>query len=154
MKLHTRHVTWLIAMAALAAAGYWYWDSPERRIRKTLSEAESAFENKDLKGVMAHVSLRYRDDQGLAYLNLKGLMKRGFEEFEGFDVRLGNLSFAIADDEATVLADLRLIVIHEGEKAYLLGNDVEARPVEFRLAKETLSWKILAVNGIKVPYLE
>jgi hypothetical protein len=154
VKIDIRILVGTAAIIAIAAVGYWYWNSPERRIKETLSEAEAAFEAKDIDGVMAHVSLRYRDDMGLAYLNLKELMNRGFEEFEEFDVRLGNLSLEIADDEATVLSELRLIVIQRGEKAYLLGNDQEPLPIEFQMLKETLSWKLGAINGIRVPYLE
>ena len=147
----------MILIAAVIAAAflvYRYWMSPERQIRKVLSESEAAFEAKDSDGVMRHVSLQYRDDLGLAYLNLKELMKKGFEEFEGFDVRLGNLRIDRSDDQATVLADLRLVVFQKGEKAFLLGSDEDPLPMEFQFARERLDWKIRAINGIRIPYVD
>jgi hypothetical protein len=151
MKMDFRRMAIIAAVIAAAILAYRYWMSPERQIKKVLSQAEAAFEAKDIDGVMAHVSLQYRDDQGLAYLNLKELIKRGFDEFEGFDVRLGNLRVELSDDGAAVPADLRLVVVHNGEKAYLLGNDAEPVAVEFHLAREALKWKIRAINGVRVP---
>lgn len=151
MKMDFNRMALIAAVIAAAILAYRYWTSPEREIKKVLSQAEAAFEAKDLDGVMAHVSLQYRDDQGLAYLNLRELMKRGFDEFEGFDVRLGNLRVELSDDGATVPADLQLVVVQKGGKAYLLGSDEVPLAVEFRLAREALSWKIRAINGIRVP---
>jgi hypothetical protein len=151
MKLDFRRTVMIAAVIAAGFLAYRYWTSPERQIKKALAEAETAFEGKDVDGVMAHVSLQYRDDQGLAYLNVKSLMKRGFEAFDGFDVRLGNLRIEVSDGEATVPADLRLVVVQKGGKAYLLGSDEESLAVEIHLAREALNWKIRAVNGIKIP---
>jgi hypothetical protein len=154
MKIDVRVLFGIAVVTAVAAAGYWYWNSPERQIRKALSKAEAAFEAKDIEGTIEHFSLQYRDDLGLAYLNIKQLMKRGFEEFEGFDVKLGNLDIGVEDDQATVLSEFRMIVINNDQKAYLLGSDEEALPITFQLAKETMRWKIRAVNGIKIPFMD
>ncbi len=154
MKIDVRVLVGIAAVIAIAAAGYWYWNSPERRIKRVLSEAEAAFEAEDIDGTIAHFSLQYRDDLGLAYLNVKHLMKRGFDEFEGFDLKMGDLNMEIQDKDATVYADFRLIITAQGNKAYLLGTHEEALPIEIRLAKETLHWKIRAVNGIRIPFLD
>ena len=154
MKIDVRVLVGIAVVIAIAAIGYWYWDSPERQIMKVLSKAEAAFEAEDIEGTIDHFSLQYRDDLGLAYLNIKQLMKRGFEEFGEFDVKLGNLDIEVEDDQATVLSEFRLIVISNDQKAYLLGSDEEALPITFILAKETMRWKIRAVNGIKIPFME
>jgi hypothetical protein len=153
MKIDVRVLTGIAVVIAIAAFVYWYWNSPERQIKKLLSKAEAAFEAKDIEGTIDHFSLQYRDDLGLAYLNIKQLMKRGYEEFEGFDVKLGNLDIEVGDDQATVFSDFRLIVIND-QKAYLIGSDEEVLPITFEFAKETMRWKIRAVNGIRVPYME
>ena len=154
MKINVRILIGITVIVAIATVGYRYWDSPERRIKKTLSQAETAFEAKDIEETISHFSLQYRDDMGLAYLNIKQLMKRGFDEFEGLDVRLSVDDIAIEDDEATVFTELRLIITQQGERAYLLGSQEEPLLIEFQLAKETFRWKIRAINGIRVPYLD
>ena len=154
MKIDVRVLVGIAVVIAIAAVGYWYWNSPEQRIRKMLSKAEAAFEAKDIEGTIDHFSLQYRDEMGLAYLNIKQLMAQGFEEFEGFDIRLAIDEIAIEDGEAIVLTGMRLIITTRGEQAYLLGSHEEPLPIEFKVAKETFHWKIRAVNGIRIPYLE
>ena len=154
MRIDVRLAVGVLIVAGLGVAGYWFWNSPERQIRKTLSKVVTAFEAEDIDGTIAHFSLKYRDDMGLAYLNIKQLMKQGFEEFEGFDVLLSIRDFKIADNAAVVFADFRLIIEAQGQKAYIIGSHDNPIPIEFRFAKEILKWKILAVNGIRVPYLD
>ena len=82
------------------------------------------------------------------------MMERGFDEFDGLDVKMSNYDLRIKEDQASVFCDFRLVISARGEKAYILGSDDEALQIEFRLIKETLRWKIRAINGIKIPFLD
>jgi len=154
MNLGSRIVITLLVAIALGVVGFLHWNSPERRIRAVLSDSEAAIEAKDLDRAMSHVSLQYRDEQGLAYLPMKRLMKRAFDQFEGFDIRLSDIRIDINEDQALIQADLEVLVVSQNEKAYLIGSRQEPVPIRIALAKETLNWKILSVNGIRLPITE
>lgn len=144
----------LLVVIGLGVIGFLSWNSPERRIRAVLSDSKAAIEAKDLDRAISHVSLQYRDEQGLAYLPMKRLMKRAFDQFEGFDVRLADIRIDISKDQALVQADLEILVVSQNEKAYLIGSQEEPVPIRITLAKEILDWKILSVNGIRIPSTE
>ena len=142
----------LTILIAAGAIGFWYWNSPERQIRKVLSRGEAAIEAKDLDGAMALVSLQYRDELGLAYLPLKKMIELVFEEFESLDLNLANFKIDIQEDKALVQADLRITAAVGGEKSYVVGSRTEPVPVRIALIKELLLWKVQAVDGIRSPF--
>lgn len=154
MKPRAWIVITLLVVIAFGVIGFLYWNSPERRIRAVLSDSEAAVEAKDLDRAMSHVSLQYRDEQGLAYLPMKRLMKMAFGQFEGFDIRLTDIRIDINKDQALIQADLEVLVVSQNEKAYLIGSRQEPVPIRIALAKETLNWKILSVNGFRLPITE
>src|SRR3990172_2202845 len=154
MRLGARIVITLLAVLAVGVIGFWYWNSPERRIRGVLTDSEAAVQAEDLDRVMSHISLQYRDDQGLAYLPLKRLMKMAFDQFEGLDVRLSDIRIDIKKDQALVQADLEVLVVQQHEKAYLMGSREQPLPIRISLANQTLKWKILSVNGIRLPFTD
>ena len=149
---------WIVGLLtitiAAGAIGFWYWNSPERQIRKVLSRGEAAIEAKDLDGAMAIVSLQYRDELGLAYLPLKKMLGMVFDEFESLNINLANLKIDIQKDKALVQADLRITTAVGSEKMYVVGSRSEPLPVRIALIKELLKWKVQAVNGIRSPFDE
>ncbi len=154
MKLGARIVIPLLVVIAFGVIGFLYWNSPERRIRAVLADSEAAIEAKDLDRAMSHVSLQYRDERGLAYLTIKRLIKMAFDQFEGFDVKLSDIRVDINKDKALVQVNLEVLVVSKNEKAYLIGSQQEPVPIRIALAKEILQWKILSVNGIRLPITE
>jgi hypothetical protein len=154
MKLGAKVIIPLLVVIVLGVIGFLSWDSPERGIRAVLSDSQAAVEAKDLNRVMSHVSLQYRDEQGLAYLSMKRLMKMAFDRFEGLDVRLSDIRIDISKDKALVQVDLEVFVVSRNEKAYLIGSQQEPVPIRIALAKESMKWKILSVNGIRLPITE
>ena len=146
----------LVVLAILAASviGFLYWNSPERRIRAVLTDGKAAIEAKDLDRAMSHVSLKYRDENGLAYMTVKKLLKMAFDQFEGFDLRLTNVKLEIEKDRTVVHADLDVIGTNKGEKSYLIGSREEPVSIRITLVKETMRWQVLSVDGIRLPFAE
>jgi hypothetical protein len=114
MKIKTWFIVMLLAVTVASVIGFLYWNSPERRIRAVLADGKTAIEAKDLDRAMSHVSLQYRDENGLAYLTVKKLLKMAFDQFEGFELRLSNVQMEIQKDRAVVRADLGVIGTHQG----------------------------------------
>jgi hypothetical protein len=149
-----RVVTALVLIAVIAVVGYWYLSSDERRIKKALSEAKEAIENEDLDAAMSHVSLQYRDERGWAYLIVKRVLERSFNEFDGIEIRMDVQTIEIREKEAEARVGLTVLADLQGQKAFLLGNDAEPARAQITLIKETLGWRITAVNGLRPAALE
>jgi len=134
--------------------GFLYWNSPERRIRAVLSDSVAAVEAKDLDRIMYHVSLQYRDEQGFAYLPIKRLIQTAFDRFDGLDVRLTDIKIDIQKNQALAQANLEVLVASQSKKSSLIGGRQEPVPIRITLASEALKWKVLSVNGFKLPITE
>ncbi|MBI3611457.1 MAG: hypothetical protein HY204_12260 [Nitrospirae bacterium] len=154
MKIKTWLIGTLLTVTIASVIGFMYWNSPERRIRAVLSDGKAAIEAKEMDRAMSHVSLQYRDENGLAYMTVKKLLKMAFDQFEGFELRLTNVALEIEKDHAVVRADLDVIGIHQKEKSYLIGSQQEPVPIRITLVKETMKWQVVSVDGIKMPFAD
>lgn len=152
MKRKVWVVIGFLTVTAAVIVGFLYWSSPERRIRAVLSDGEAAIEAKDLDRVMSHVSLQYRDERGFAYLTVKKLLRMACDEFEGFDLRLGNVHIDVQENGAVIQTDLEVLIIAQGKKAYLIGSREGPVPIRITMAKETMRWLVQSVDGIRMPF--
>jgi hypothetical protein len=124
--------------------------SDEARIKRGVKDGVRAIEDKDLGKCMSYVSLHYKDEYGLTYLGVKRLLSRIFQEFEAFEIDLGNLQI-ILHDKGTAFAtfDLKVRVIYGGQKAYLLGSVDVANRIKMSFAKEGGRWRVTQVEGVE-----
>jgi hypothetical protein len=124
--------------------------SDEARIRKGIEKGAQAIEAKDLAKCLRHVSLHYRDEYGLTYVGVRELLGRIFQEFDAFEIGLGNLRFlSLEKEEASVSLDLKVKVSYRGKRGYLLGSGEDANRLKMRFVKEGRRWKVIQVEGIE-----
>ncbi len=124
--------------------------SEEARIRKGVKEGVQAIEAKDLGKCLRNVSLHYKDEYGLTYVGVKGLLTRIFQEFDPFEIDLRNLRITLLDKEAaSVTFDLKVKVSYREQKVYLLGSGDFSNQVKMSFIKEGGRWKITQVEGIE-----
>ncbi len=126
--------------------------SDEARIRKGVKEGVRAIEAKDLEKCMRHLSLHYKDEYGLTYLGIKGLLIRIFQEFDAFEIDLGNLGIILLDKgtgTAFATFDLKVKVIYRMQQAYLLGSGDSANQIKMSFAKEGGRWRVTQVEGVE-----
>ena len=124
--------------------------SDEARIRKGVKEGARAIEGKELEKCLRHVSLHYKDEYGLTYLSVKGLLIRIFQEFDAFEIDLENLRITLLDKRtAFATFDLKLIVNYRGQRAYLLGSGDFSNRIKMSFAKEGGKWKVTQVEGVE-----
>ena len=124
--------------------------SDEARIRKGVKEGGRAIEGKELEKCLRHVSLHYKDEYGLTYLRVKGLLIRIFQEFDAFEIDLENLRITVLDKRtAFATFDLKVKVSYTGQRAYLLGSGDFPNRIKMSFAKEGGRWKITQVEGVE-----
>ena len=125
--------------------------SDEARIRKGVREGARAVETKDLGKCVQHVSLHYKDEYGLTYLSVKGLLIRIFQEFDAFEIELENLGITLLDKRtAFATFDLKVKVSYRGQRAYLLGSGDFSNRIKMSFTKEGGRWKVTQVEGVEV----
>jgi hypothetical protein len=124
--------------------------SEEARIRKGIKEGVQAFEAEDVGKCLRHVSLHYKDEYGLTYVGVKGLLIRIFQEFDDFEIDLRDLQITFLDKEvASVTFGLNVKVNHGGQRVYLLGSGDFSNRVTLSLTKEGGRWKVTQVEGVE-----
>ena len=124
--------------------------SEEARIRKGVREGIQAIEAKDLGKCLRHVSLHYKDEYGLTYVGVKGLLTQIFQEFDAFKIDLRDLRITLLDKGvASVTFDLKVKVSYGGQKAYLLGSGDFSNRVKMSFIKEGGRWKVSQVEGVE-----
>lgn len=138
-----------MALVAAVVFAWLFWDSPERAIRTLLAEGEAAVEAKDVAAAAARVSRQYHDEHGLNYFAARRALLWTFGRFQALDVRLYDVRVHVNGERATATGQLQVLVQDQGEQAYLIGAPGAADVVNIMLIKETLGWKVVAVNGIE-----
>ena len=124
--------------------------SEEARIRRAVKKGVQAIEAEDLRRCLRHVSLHYKDEYGLTYMGVKGLLTRIFQEFDAFEIDLKNLQITLLDKEAaTVTFDLKVKVSYRGQMGFLLGSGDFSNQVKMSFIKEGGRWKVTQVEGVE-----
>ncbi len=124
--------------------------SEEARIRRGIKEGAQAIEAKDLGKCLRNVSLHYKDEYGLTYVGVKGLLTRIFQEFDALEIDLKNLQMTFLDKGvASVTFGLKVKVSYGGQKGYLLGSGDSSNRVKMSFVKEGGKWKVTQVEGIE-----
>jgi hypothetical protein len=124
--------------------------SEEARIKRCVKEGVQAIEAKDLRKCLRHVSLHYKDEYGLTYMGVKGLLTRIFQEFDAFEIDLRNVRITLLDKEAaSVTFDLRIKVSYRGQMGFLLGSGDFSNQIKMSFVKEGRRWKVTQVEGVE-----
>lgn len=146
----------IVIALALAPLIYLFFVRPlliseEARIRKGVREGVQAIEAEDVGKCLRHVSLHYKDEYGLTYVGVKGLLTRIFQEFDAFEIDLRNLRITLLDKEvASATFGLKVKVNYRGERVYLLGSGDFSNRIELSLTKEGGKWTVTQVDGVEV----
>ena len=149
MKLKGRNIA-IASFVVVVLLAWYFWDSAERDIRKLLADGEAAVEAEDITRTMSHVSRQYLDELGLNYLGVRRVLGWAFNRFDGFDVRLHDISVVIDGDTAMATGQLHVLVLNQGENADLIAQSGTPDLVTITLVKQRLAWKVTSVNGIDV----
>ena len=149
MKLKGRNIV-IGSFVVVVLLAWYFWDSAERDIRELLAAGEAAVEAEDITRTMSPISRQYADEIGLNYLGVRRVIGWAFNRFDGFDVRLHDISITIDGDMAKATGKLQVLVLNQGENAYVIAESGAPDLVTITLIKRRLAWKVISVNGIDV----
>ena len=149
MKLKGRNIV-IGSFVVVVLLAWYFWDSAERDIRELLAAGEAAVEAEDITRTMSPISRQYADEIGLSCLEVRQVIGWAFKRFDGFDVRLYDISITIDSDMAKATGQLQVLVLNQCENAYLIAESGTPDLVTITLVKRRLAWKVISVNGIDV----
>jgi len=143
----------IIIVAALIIIFFLPDGEDTSEINSVLNQVKRAGEEKNFDALMDHISLHYRDEYGATYPVVKNIVKRYFENYEGFDAGYSDLdvSFNDSEQEVTALANLDIYVtgIKSGNSIPVLGSEESPDNVTVTFERSILgNWKIKSVDGI------
>ncbi|MBI5599041.1 MAG: hypothetical protein HY890_04815 [Deltaproteobacteria bacterium] len=140
-----RYLSFLIVLAVFAGCSKPSTD--EELLRAIVKDTVSAAKDKDVKGVMGHISKAFNDDHGNDYNAAKGLLLYEFMRSEKVSVFIRDVAVEVKGDRA--LVDARVILVR-GREVKNLSDVVpdEASGFKFSVVfrKEEGQWKALSAK--------
>lgn len=120
--------------------------SPEGAIKEALSNAAAAAGEKDVKGVMRHVSNAFKNDEGLDYNAVKAVLLS--ELFRGEKTRVFIVSMNVEVKGETAVAEVKAVIVRGkkdvSELKDVLPADASAKRFSIVFKKEEDGWKVVS----------
>jgi len=142
-RAHTILFLFVISAIILGCAG----QTDEDKIKKLISDIQTAGEEKDIKKIMDRLSKRYSDPQGYNYDGIHGLLVGYFFRYPKISIYISNLTITVENAQARAVFQT---VLTSGEKT---GSITDAIPqslgmwdFEVLLKKESDGWKVVSAR--------
>jgi hypothetical protein len=122
----------------------------ERLIRLTLEAGMAAAMAEDLEESVRFISAEYRDRLGFNFALMRKLVERAYEEFDEPRIELaGAPAIQVKNNQAMVQVKMRLTVIYQDRRNYLLGDQINPNSVLLVMNKSANSWKVSRIEGLR-----
>ncbi|MGC9317777.1 MAG: hypothetical protein ACP5KN_07065 [Armatimonadota bacterium] len=144
-----RRGLWVIVSLVLISAGAGYWlllrpepVSDEMQVIRLIADVERAVEQKDVSGLMQHISHDYEDERGYTRRLVQRLVLAGARDPRTIDLSVDVSDVDVQGDRATFVAEVDYFVdgsVAAGASQHLtvVGN----------LRKEGRRWRVVSADG-------
>lgn len=135
-------VKYLLLFLALDAAvtGWWFYLSPQARIKHVVKEMAASFEGEDAAGLMSHVSESYSDPGGNTKEDLGTVVKMFFDLCEESRASADKLTVQVKGDGATVAIEGRISYSYKGTPQRTKYN--KNNPFVITMRREDGLWRV------------
>ena len=136
----------LVFVVAIAVLGC-NRQTDQDKVKKIITDIQTAGEAKDVKKIMGHISKTYSDPQGFNYEGIKGLLLGYFFRYPKISVYINSLTISVEDTSARAVFQA---VLTSGEKT---GSVTDVIPqslgvwdFDVTLKKESSDWKVTSAK--------
>jgi hypothetical protein len=136
----------LIFVITIAILGC-HKESDEDKVKRIITDIQTASEQKDVKKITNNISETYSDPQGFNYEGIKGLLLGYFFRYPKISVYINNLTISV---ESTSVKAVFQTVLTSGEKT---GSVTDVIPqslgiwdFDVTLKKESSDWKVTSAK--------
>jgi len=132
----------LIFVIAITALGC-HKETEQDKVKKVISDIQTAGEEKNIKKIMNNLSKTYSDPQGFNYEGIHGLLLGYFFQYPKISVYINNLIVSVDKTEANALFQA---VLTSGEKTGSVSDVIPQTlgvwDFDVALKKESNDWKV------------
>ena len=121
--------------------------SEEERVRAVVEDFAASGRDKDIKRFLSHVSKSYRDDNGVDYNGVKGILLSQFMRAEKVSIVVRGVTVEVKGE--TALADVKAVLI-SGREVKAIGGTLPEDAAGYRFSiifkKEDNEWKAVTAK--------
>jgi ketosteroid isomerase-like protein len=140
----------LILAIAITIAGC-HKETDEQKIKKIITDIQTAAEAKDVKEIINNISKTYKDPQGFNYETIKRLLVGYFLQYPKISVYINNLEISVENSSARAVFQT---VLTSGDKtgsiADVIPQSLGMYDFDVSLKKESDSWKVVSAKWEQV----
>ena len=137
----------MIILFLLPLAGGCSKETEEDKVKKVVTSAQQAAEEKKISAVLEHISKTYRDPQGNDYNGIKGILAFYFFRHQKVSVYMPNIDIVVTGSTAKAIFQTILTGRGTGEAAGgVLPEALGAYNFEVLLFKEDGRWKVTSAR--------
>lgn len=150
-----RLTTTLFILFIVVAALGCHKETEQVRVKKVISEIQTAAEEKDLRKILKHLSKTYSDPQGFNHENIKGLLLGYFFKYPRISVYINNLDISVDNTSARVMFRALLTSGKKtGSMADVIPQSLGTYSFDISLKKESNNWMVTSVKWTQVEMIE
>ena len=150
-RTQTILLLFVVSAIILGCAG----QTDEDKIKKLITDIQTAGEEKNIKKMMDRLSKRYSDPQGYNYDGIHGLLVGYFFRYPKISVYISNLTITVENAQAKAVFQT---ILTSGEKT---GSITDAIPqslgmwdFDVLLKKESDGWKVVSAKWEQVEVMK
>ena len=141
----------VVLALAVGGATYALWpraeDSPEERIRRQVEEMAGAAEERDVGGILEHVSEKFRGEQGMGRDELRGYLAGQVLRGEWVRVLPMDLEVTLAGEDGADFSGKFVLARSEGDMAeQARAGSVTAYLITGQLRREDGEWRFVSAR--------
>lgn len=142
-----RFVMLLLIPAIIMTMAGCHKETDEQKIKKIVTDIQTAAEAKDVKGIINHISKTYKDPQGFNYETIKGLLVGYFLQYPKVSVYINNLEISVENSSAR--AEFQTILTSgnkTGSIKDIVPQSLGMYDFNISLIKESDGWKVISAK--------
>ncbi len=141
----------VVAAIAAGVATYALWpraeDSPEERIRRMVEEMANAAEERDVGGILEHVSQKFRGEEGMGKEELRGFIAGQVLRGEWVQVMPMNTEVKLTSEDSAEFSGKFVLARSEGDvREQVRAGAVSAYLIEGKLQREDGEWRFVSAK--------
>jgi hypothetical protein len=146
-----RYVTILLIFAITMTALGCHKETEQDKVKKVMTDIQTAAQEKDVKKIMNHLAINYNDPQGNNYKKIKGLLIGYFLQYPKISAYISNLEISIEDKSAKAVFQTVLTSGNKtGSMSDVIPQSLGVWDFDVSLKKESNGWKVTSAKWEQV----
>ena len=144
-------VTILLIFVIMLIAFGCHKETEQDKIKKVITEIQTAAEKKDIKKIVNNIAKTYNDPQGYNYEKIKGLLIGYFLQYPKISAYITNLEISVENTSAEAVFQTVLTSGNKtGSASDVIPQSLGVWDFDVSLKKESNGWKVTSAKWEQV----